>query len=177
MDYDAERARYKPSKLRALFIAESPPLPHSNRFFYFEKGMERDLLFLETIRACFPQATMGKSAREIRLDKSEYLDDFKSKGFYLIDATDTPIAGLSKKQKLEALSQSKEFLQDKVRQLIKGRTPIILISHSVWQTHSESLKSLGYNVAHKKPIPFPAFGHQPTFRTAVTSILELNGLI
>ena len=48
------RAKYKPEVITCLFIAEAPP-SSPDRFFYFEEVREQDSLYLEMMKALFPE--------------------------------------------------------------------------------------------------------------------------
>ena len=177
MDYESLRRRYKPKQITALFIAESPPAPNSNRFFYLEGVTKADALYLETMRILFPKMTTKQTAKQIRANKAFYLTAFRDKGFYLIDATDTPIAGMSKSSKLSALAHDRRRLQEKVRALITGGIPIVLITTTVWKTHYAALRQLGYRVANINAIPHPAYGNNRKFSEGLITILRLQGLL
>ncbi|HSB05286.1 MAG TPA: hypothetical protein VLK23_08830 [Thermodesulfobacteriota bacterium] len=177
MDYESLRRRYKPRQIAALFIAESPPAPRSNRFFYLEGVTRADALYLETMRVLFPEMTSKQTAKQIRSNKAFYLTAFKDKGFYLIDATDTPIAGMSKSRKLATLAHDRELLQEKVRGLIEPGIPLVLITTTVWESHHAALRQLGYSVANLTAIPHPAFGNSRKFSEGLLTILRLRGLL
>ena len=177
MDYEALRKNYKPNKITALFIAESPPAPKSNRFFYLEGVTKADTLYLETMRVLFPETTSKQTAKQIRANKAFYLTAFKDKGFYLIDGTDTPIAGMSKSRKLSTLAHDTRRLQEKVRGLVTADTPIVLITTTVWKTHYAVLRQLGYKVANSTAIPHPAYGNNRKFNEGLETILRLQGLL
>ncbi len=177
MDYESLRRRYKPKQITALFIAESPPAPKSGRFFYLEGVTKADVLYLETMRVLFPEMTSKQTAKQIRANKAFYLAAFKDKGFYLIDATDTPIAGMSKSRKLSTLVHDRGRLQEKVRGLITVSIPIFLITTTVWKTHYTALRQLGYRVANTVAIPHPAYGNNMKFSEGLITILRLQGLL
>jgi hypothetical protein len=177
MDYESLRIHYKPKQITALFIAESPPASRSNRFFYLEGVTKADALYLETMRVIFPEMTSKQTAKQIRANKAFYLTAFKDKGFYLIDATDTPIAGMPKSRKLFTLAHDRERLQEKVRGLIAMGVPIVLITTTVWETHHAALRQLGYRVANTIAIPHPAYGNNRTFSERLAKTLRLQGLL
>jgi hypothetical protein len=176
MDYEFLRIRYKPKQITVLFIAESPPAPKSNRFFYLEGVSKADALYLETMRVLFPEMTSKQTAKQIRADKAFYLTAFKDKGFYLIDATDTPIAGMPKSKKLITLARDRKLLQEKVRGLVTADIPIVLITTTVWKTHYAGLSQLGYRVANTIAIPHPAYGNNRKFSEGLVTTLRLQGL-
>ena len=177
MDYESLRRRYKPEQITALFIAESPPARKSNRFFYLEGVTKADALYLETMRVLFPEMTSKQTVKQIRASKAFYLTAFKDKGFYLIDATDTPIAGSSKRRKLSTLAHDSERLQEKVRGLITVDIPIVLIVTTVWKTHYGALGLLGYRVANTVAIPHPAYGNNRKFSEGLVTSLKSQGLL
>ncbi|MGN6196845.1 MAG: hypothetical protein ACTHOB_18035 [Ginsengibacter sp.] len=67
------RQKYKPAKIKYLFIAETPPKTDSNRFFYFENVDKQDSLFLETMKCLYPKETENVDLKLIRRHKSYFL--------------------------------------------------------------------------------------------------------
>ena len=75
------RKRYRPDRVRILFVGESPPA--SGRFFYqADSGLYRAVR--DTFLAAFP-----------RLEKAEFLDAFRSLGCYLVDLCGEPVDRLA----------------------------------------------------------------------------------
>jgi hypothetical protein len=177
MNYESLRAANRPRDIRVLMIAESPPASESGRFFYKVGVMTGDALFLDMMKVCFPEMASHQTARQIRSRKAQYLAAFKERGYYLVDATDSPVAGLTKSQKMSALLRDRLQLQAKIRKLVTTKTPIILITRTVWEVHYESLKSLGYNVINSEPISHPAYGNNQKFRQAQSANLRKTGLL
>lgn len=83
------RLKYKPQKIKILFVAEAPPKETSDRFFYYEVVAKGDSLFLEMMKVLYPKDFTV--AKVVRLQKKIFLDKFKEDGYYLIDSTDTPM--------------------------------------------------------------------------------------
>ena len=177
MNYESLRAANRPRDIRGLMIAESPPAAESGRFFYKVGIMTGDALFLDMMKVCFSEIASQQTAKQIRTRKAQYLAAFKERGYYLVDATDSSVAGLPKSQKLSALLRDQLQLQAKIRKLVTTKTPIILITKTVWEVHYESLKSLGYNVINNDPIPHPANGNSQKFRQALSANLRKAGLL
>jgi hypothetical protein len=177
MDYEALRKNYKPNQITVLFIAESPPAPKSNRFFYLEGVTRADALYLETMRVLFPEMTSRQTAKQIRASKVFYLTAFRDRGFYLIDGTDTPVAGVSRSRKLSTLARDARRLHEKVRGLVTVDIPIVLITTTVWETHHAALSRLGYRVANSAAIPHPAYGNNRKFSEGLETTLRLHGLL
>src|SRR5437870_426763 len=75
------RRRYRPEKVRILFVGEAPPV--SGRFFYQQdSGLYRALR--DTFIAAFPA-----------LRKDEFLEAFRDFGCYLVDLCGQPVDHLS----------------------------------------------------------------------------------
>ena len=180
------REKYKPEKITCLFIAEATPSA-PDRFFYFEEVWEQDSLYLELMKVLLanddkenkknnrlvPLVDIASpSTSQLRSKKKNYLEKFKSKGYYLIDNLDYPMPfGYSRtKEKIRFLEGQKEKLYNKVKTLVDKRTPIVLISIPVYQANAGTLEYYGYNVIHNEPIPFPGSGQQARFRGRMEEI-------
>src|SRR5258708_15513474 len=71
------RKRYRPDRVRILFVGESPPA--SGRFFYqADSGLYRAVR--DTFLTAFPP-----------LQKTAFLDSFRSLGCYLVDLCGEPV--------------------------------------------------------------------------------------
>ena len=80
-NYGQLTEKYRPAKIRVLFIAESRPGDPETHF-YREKVQTHDSLFLNMMRVCFPDETGNQAV--MRNMKPHYLEMFKRKGFFLI---------------------------------------------------------------------------------------------
>jgi hypothetical protein len=162
---DQARERYRPSPIRTILIAESPPVD-PDRFFYFESVTEHDSLYLETMKVLFP----GRSAKDYRNAKADYLGKFRDGGLFLLDATDTPI--MKKANKKALVERDKTKLLAKLNRFgVSRKVPIVLVSKSVWDVHNIYLRGMGYSVANTVMIPFPGSGQQKRFRQRLRSVL------
>lgn len=61
-----------------------------------------------------------------------YLQKFKEKGFYLIDAVDKPINHLDRKAKKQKIKENLENKIKEIEKLISKDTPIIIIIRRVF---------------------------------------------
>ncbi|MGA7951384.1 MAG: hypothetical protein WCA45_14665 [Thiobacillaceae bacterium] len=90
------RQRYKPKTIKVLFVAESPPaesppksLDEEVRFFYNPRQERWDHMYRSVMKAVFPDF-------EYRFgEKDKWLRRFSDDGYYMIDATDSPVNRLS----------------------------------------------------------------------------------
>src|SRR4051812_24859212 len=87
-DNERLRRRFRPAKVRVLFVGESPPA--SGRFFYRgDSGLYR------AMREAF--ATLDPS-----LGDTNFLQAFQERGFYLVDLCAGPVDDLDAKSRRAA---------------------------------------------------------------------------
>lgn len=163
--YNVEHARalHLPAgHIEILFIAEAPPADTS-RFFYFDQVDRHDWLYLGLTRVLFADAR-DLAVDQLRKQKADYLERFRNRGYYLIDASDQPMPSrptyATKRAQLRA---SLDEVIGKVRSLVTSTTRIVLISKSVYDVCYERLKAEGFNVINTEMIDFPASGRQQQF--------------
>jgi hypothetical protein len=156
------RERYRPEKIKVLFIAESPPKSNDDevRFFYNPRQERWDYLYRAVMKAVFTD--FEYSPRE----KDNWLHKFKEHGYYLIDATDYPVndlpsASAERRHKIEDAAKAK--LAEIAKLLVSKSTPILLIKKNVFAAFNCPLREAGYNVVNASFLPFPAQGHQQEF--------------
>ncbi|MDA2936478.1 hypothetical protein MYX06_04640 [Patescibacteria group bacterium AH-259-L05] len=148
------RRKYRPTKIKYLLIAESPPVCEDDevRFFYNPKQEKWDFMFKAIMEVIFPDFKTGYK----KGDKHRYLQKFKEAGFYMIDATDTPINNLTLRERNDRIESESENKIKEIRRLISKETPIFLIKKNIFKIFHSKLMNLGYNVVHDEFLPFPA---------------------
>jgi hypothetical protein len=100
---DLLQRRYRPSRVRLLFIGEAPPA--SGRFFY-----RRDSGLYRAIRD-------GLQRAHPDVDEANFLDAFRSAGCYLIDLCPRPVDRLDAKPRRAACRASEARLAGSIRRL------------------------------------------------------------
>ncbi|HYY90546.1 MAG TPA: hypothetical protein VE955_00995, partial [Candidatus Dormibacteraeota bacterium] len=150
-DYARARRKYRPVRIRILFVAESPP--SSGGYFYFSKTVGKDHLFRETMKALgfWPLSQpMGHG-----IDKRPLLEKFCSSGFFLIDTCGLPVDKLPTKTRVKKIGEGALRIASRVRHLNPGS--IVVIKKTVFHPVRDSLvqAGLGNKVLNKKPLPFP----------------------
>ncbi|CAG5086849.1 hypothetical protein [Parvicella tangerina] len=171
--FNQARLKYKPTVIKYLLVAETPPKSDSNRFFYFEYVDKQDSLFLEIMKVLYPIETSSLSIKEIRLKKEEFLNRFKTDGFYLIDSLDKPFEEkYSSRQKIELIRKGQVDLLSKITKLLSSETKVILIASPVYKANIEFLKANKVPVINSEFIDFPGSGGQKKFREKMWSILN-----
>ena len=174
------RQKYKPEKIKLLFVAEAPP-DSLDRFFYYEHVMGKDYLFIELTKALFKI----EDPKVIRGNKAEILKHYKNNGLYLMDLSDEPIPSVLKdksndfhidyyiRKDLKRLFM-KKLAEEKA--VDRKNTIIILIKVSVYDYLFKELRRNGYKVCDVR-IPFPSTGNQKRFAEAMLKVEEeLKGL-
>ncbi len=153
----AAAAKYRPSSIDLLIVAEAPPCT-PGRYFYFEHVDKHDWLFryvCKTLHGQLPDRT----------NKPHHLARLKSEGVFLIDLA--PDGG--KDFTARKLAPLVPALITRCRELAPKR--IAMIKATVYDTAYPALASAGLPVIDER-IPFPASGQQlnfeRTFARAVT---------
>ena len=166
-EYIAKRNKYKPENIRAIFILESPP--KSGKYFYDPEGEVSDPLFksMMEIIGCKPS------------DKSSGLAEFAKKGFFIVDASYTPVnhykEGKDRDERIMIWRAS--FLKDLLSLSPDKNTPLILVKANICRLLETPLKKEGFKVANEGVvIPFPGTGQQGKFRKQIALMFERFGI-
>jgi hypothetical protein len=162
------REHYKPDRVRVLFVAESPPESTDDevRFFYNPRQERWDHMYRSVMKAVFPDFAYRKG------EKDKWLREFKKHGYYMIDATDQPLNRLSPARRREKLNAAVNGKLHEIAELVSPSTPILLVKKNVFSAFDDRLRRAGYNVIHKKFLPFPSHGHQVEFVEACRNSLR-----
>ena len=166
-DYKAARSVYLPRKIRAVIIAESPPV--SGKYFYDPSGEVSEPLFSELTKrllgGLYPTKATGLSA-------------FQEAGFVLVDATYTSIDDRSPVDRVKIIENGYSKLLDDLQELLVDRSvPLILVKKNVCELLEPRLTRDGYRVANRgRVVYFPSSGQQGKFREQIRPILEELGL-
>ena len=178
--YSALREKYRPDKLKLLFIAESPA---QSRSFYDVGTSDNDWLYLETMGVLFHNLVGGlygegssHSRAILRVKKDEYLQCFRNEGFWLLDAVPTPFAeGMNTRDKAEAIRRYAPRLME----IINACRPdgCVLIGRTVYDNLADELRRAGAPVLNQEFIPFPAYGHSQAFRQKLGGLLLRHGIL
>lgn len=165
------RARYKPERIRLLFVAESPPNPRDGelRFFYNPELATWDHLFHALMEVVFDDYQRRAHP------KSYWLRRFQEAGFYLIDATDEPVNHLRGRERRETLRAALPYKLAEMRELVSRETPIVLVKKNVFELMAGPLREQGMNVIHDAPLPFPSNGWQRAFINQCQDVLTRAG--
>lgn len=175
MTYEHVRQRYRPSSIRFLLIAESPPpspeVQSSRQFYYTDRIRKDDRLFTNTIKALYPEAA-DLSEEELEKTKQAWLERLQADGFYMIEALpESQIHEVTKKQRQERIKQALPWLMQKVDNLATPATGIILIKSNVYDIAAEPLKQAGFNVLNTELVDYPGHFNQRAYREKLAALV------
>ena len=151
------RKRYRPDRVRILFVGEAPPA--SGRFFYqADSGLYRAVR--DTFISAFPN-----------LQKAHFLESFKTLGCYLIDLCRRPVDRLDRNARQRVCLAGEAGLNRTLRQL---RPKIVVsvvrsISRNVRRAEDQA-KWSGLHV--ELPYPGRWVHHRAEFRRKLVPLLR-----
>jgi len=176
MNHNELRQNYlpEPGNLNTLLVAEAAP-DSPDRFFYQQFVPRDDWLYLAVVKAIYPDARK-KPVRDLRDEKSDYLNDLQGEGYYLIDALDEHLPSTTTyRHRIEKIRQNAKSKIDEAEKLVQdyghGQTQLILIKATVFHGLYEPLQDTELKVPQERPIPFPSCGRQTEFMQAMDEII------
>jgi hypothetical protein len=141
------RRRYRPAKVRILFVGESPPA--SGRFFY-----QADSGLYRATREAFVKAFPD-------LRERNFLKSFRALGCYLVDLCERPVDRLPPKARRKACLAAEPKLTKTFRALRPQIT--IVVIRSIARNVQRSERQANWSGQHIE-LPYP--GRWTTHRTA-----------
>ncbi|HSX00647.1 MAG TPA: hypothetical protein VLF67_00250 [Candidatus Saccharimonas sp.] len=174
MNYEDARRQYRPKQIKMLMIAESPPPPpevqSSRQFYYTDRVRKDDRLFVNTIRALYPETLELKEA-DLEADKVKWLRRFADDGWYMIEALEeSQVHEVTKDQRQERITEALPRLLERVRELAGPDTGIILIKSNVFEVAAEPLKAAGFRVLNTELVDYPGRYNQRAFREKLAGL-------
>ena len=151
------RKRYRPDRVEFLFVGESPPA--SGRFFYqADSGLYRAVR--ETFLRAFP-----------RLEKTDFLDSFRSLGCYLVDLCGEPVDEMDPQRRRFACQVGEIRLTRTIRAL-RPRV-IVTVVCSIRENVLRAEKQTGWSGQHVD-LPYPGrwYRHRVKFRKLLVPLLR-----
>jgi hypothetical protein len=174
--YDEIRKKYQPTRIKFLLIAESPPpapeIQSSRQFYYTDRIREDDRLFINTIRALYPEATSTPEP-ELEERKEAWLRRLQTDGYYMIEALEiSQRHQTTKKQRRERIHESLPRLIERVRELTAKSTKIILIKSNVFVVAAEPLREAGFTVLNTNLVDYPGHFNQRAYREKLAMLVN-----
>lgn len=174
--YQTIREQYRPDSIKILLIAESPPpapdVQSSRQFYYTDRIRNDDRLFINTIKAMYPE-TAEQTEAEIEPHKKEWLHRFQADGFYMIEALEASQPHVATKpQRQERIAAALPHLLERVNELTSEHTKIILIKSNVFEVAAEPLRKAGFAVLNKELVDYPGHYNQRDYREKLAALLK-----
>lgn len=162
--------KYKPQKVKLLFITEGITPNMENRLLYFYNpfNTQSNELFNYLMASIFPNYNK-KCSPKLR---ANYLDRFIKKGYYLEDVFPLYDDSVNKESILKIWIHKE--LEKGLELLINKHTPIIIIKEELFNVLKSKLITLGYSNIYREAIPFPNINLH-TFKEKIrNAIIDLN---
>lgn len=169
LQINSAREKYKPERIKLLFIAEAPP-EQTERFFYYEKVKDNDWLFLGIVKVLCGNGSYD--AKKIRANKKQILETLQQDGIYLMDLYPVPLKPEFLVE-IDTESCKNDLMQtlEAEKAVDKHSTNIVLIKVNVYDCLYRDLKNKNYKVQDKR-ISFPSSGGQKDFAEKMKKALE-----
>lgn len=158
--------KYKPEKVKVLWILESPPLSDPPRYFYRPELTRYDGLFREMMKVLnIPVSN----------PKDESLRRFSESGHFLIDAMKCPADKSNAHLKPAMISNCSQILAQEIIEINPER--IIIVKADIYDRVYDTVASINMadRVLNAKAVPYPGSGNQARFRAEVEKLLKLDG--
>ncbi|MDP2594016.1 MAG: hypothetical protein Q8P36_01620 [bacterium] len=163
-EYIELRNRYLPTKLKAVFVLESPPQGHG--YVYDPDGRTSEVLFRAFMKFIdFVPATKDEGLRELAKG-----------GYLLVNPIYIPVNKLPDKEADKIILENYQTFLADLNVLIEANktTPIILVKSNILRLLEQPMLSGGYNVINRGLlIPFPLHYHANTFQERLKTLLPI----
>lgn len=174
--YEKARKKYKPEHIRYLLIAESPPpaaeIQSSRQFYYTDRIRKDDRLFINTIRALYPE-TVETPEAELEAQKESLLQRLQQDGIYMIEALESSQEHeVTKKQRRERIAKTVPRLIERVKTLAAQDTKLILIKSNVFDEAAEPLHAAGFTVLNTELVDYPGRFNQRAYREKLAGLIN-----
>lgn len=113
-----------------------------------------------------------RTAMRKGVDKRLLLEEFRSKGFFLIDTCQVPVDKLPAAKKKHEILREASGLALRAENLHPDR--IIIIKKTVYEPVRKALEhmDLGHRILNNKPLKFPSHGNQKDYRSSLRRLLR-----
>ena len=151
------RRRYRPARVRILFVGESPPA--SGRFFY-----QADSGLYRAVRQSFEAAFPGLKA-------TDFLETFRNLDCYLIDLCGRPVDRLTPKQRRLACDRGEKQLGATIRRF--NPEVIVTVVRSIAPNVERARARARWRGTHRE-LPYPGRwkSHRDEFERALLPVLR-----
>jgi hypothetical protein len=155
--------KYKPDKVKVLWILESPPLSEPPRYFYRPELTQYDGLFREMMKVL---------GIPVSNPKDESLRQFAGLGYFLIDSMKCPADKSNAHLKPTMISNCSTILSQEIIEI--NPDSIIIVKADIYDTVYDTVASVNMadRVLNMKAVPYPGSGNQARFRAEVEKLIK-----
>lgn len=177
MKIQEAKERYRPEKVKYLFISEASPVVESFRHFYYAYAEGKDDLFLNMMMALYPVTYKSYlPATELRKSKKTFLEMFRDSGCVLIDSVPNPFPmDINRSLRINIIKENREVLLKEINEICDDKTKVILISATVYAACNDFLLENNVNVVNVTSISFPDRWHKDNFQRQIAETLNHIG--
>ncbi|HEX4662580.1 MAG TPA: hypothetical protein VH144_03105 [Candidatus Saccharimonadales bacterium] len=173
--YDETRKLYRPPHIKILLIAESPPpaaeIQSSRQFYRTDRVRTDDRLFINTIRALYPE-TLEISEADLETSKESWLRRFQTDGWYMIEALEVSQRhSVTKRERQEKIRTTLPRLIERIHALATPDTKIILIKSNVFDVATEPLQQAGFTILNTELVDYPGQFNQRDYRQKLANLM------
>ena len=170
--YAAAAEKYRPKKVRVLFIQESPPYA-TDRHFYFMGVKAHDGFWVNLMRFLYA-VEFGEDTGAERARKDHWLTRFQADGYWTIDAMREPIAKNEHDERVEMIAAHAGGRVAEVKAIKPQR--IVLVKKSVFDALNEPLRAAGLPVVNEVAVPYPGRGQEGRFHKTLRGLVDSGKL-
>jgi hypothetical protein len=157
MDRESIRKEFRPSKIKILFVGESPPA--NGAFFYTVSPMTK----------CMAKVFAQVCGKEFQ-SHNDFLIFFKAEGCYLDDLSYVPVDNIiSPRERRQAVNNGVEAFAERMREYKPEQVIAVLMSIESPVRKAAHIAKLQVPV---HAVPFPGQGNQGRFVAELSKILK-----
>lgn len=168
--YTLAAEKYRPKRVRVLFVAEAPPSA-VERYFFYENVDHDDWLWIALMKGLYPKE--WRETKTERARKRDWLRKFQENEFWLVDAVKAPLSG-SHAQRVRGISSAANGLIEQIQRIAPHQ--IVLIKATVHDALFQKLKKAGLSVINDESLPFPSSGQQARFHAGLRHLVNTGRL-
>lgn len=153
------RRRFRPRRVRVLFVGEAPPA--SGRFFY-----QADSGLYRAVREAFVEVFPS-------IQDAAFLPRFRALGCYLVDLCERPVDGLSSRYRKQACREGETRLSKTLSQLCPE--VVVTVVRSITANVERSREQANWSGLHIE-LPYPGrwYHHRIAFAQVLVPLLRKN---
>ena len=171
--YSEAAGKYRPKKVRILFIQESPPYA-TDRHFYFLDVKAHDGFWLHIMRFLYSSDGFSEDTAAERARKDHWLKRFQKDGYWTIDSMHESISKGEHEERVEIIAK---HAAERVAE-VKAIKPeqIVLVKKSVFEALNEPLRAAGLPVVNEVAVPYPGRGQEGRFARTLKGLVDSGKL-